>query len=237
MSFLKTGASAIGRLLIVASLAITFIAGMAGVFYLSLTGEEIEIPKIVGKNFNTGQEELSVNGLRIKKIATRYSEEKPNTILEQRPRAGTTAKSGLIISVVVSKENPDATEAPASVKDDDDEGDEIEDLPELKTDKPKKKKKKKKKKTVAKTRDVIEDTSKTDGKDLESLGNDSKKEIKKPGSDKNTNGAGAGNKPNTKNTGKPKTTKPKPPKTKKPANNKKKGKAGETRPRKIGKSN
>ena len=237
MSILEKGASAIGRLLIVSSLAITFLAGMAGVFYLSLSGEEIEIPKIVGKNFNVGQDELSVHGLRIKKIATRYSEEKPNTILEQRPKAGTTAKTGLMISVVVSKEDPDATEAPASVKEDDDDADEIEDLPELKTDKPKKKKKKRKKKTATTTRDVIEDKDKVDGKDTASSGQGNKKEVQTKGSVKSPKASSAGDKSKNNKVGKPKVNKPKPPKTVKPANTKKKGNAGQTRKRKVGKSN
>jgi len=157
MSLFRKGASALGRLLVVAALGATFLAGMFGVVYLSLKGEEVEIPKVVGKNLNDGSDELASMGLRIKKIATRYSEEEPNTILEQRPRAGTAAKTGLMVSVIVSQPNPDSTEAPAEVLDDEDAIDEIEELPELKTDKAKKQSKKKpSKKASSRTRDVID---------------------------------------------------------------------------------
>ena len=236
MGFVKAGASAIGRLLIIASLAGTFAVGMIGVFYLSLTGEEIKIPKIVGKNFNAGQDELVSNGLRIKKIATRYSEEKPNTILEQRPRAGTPAKTGLIISVVVSKENPDATEAPADVKeDDDDAADDIEELPELKTDKPKKRARKRKKPS-SKTRDVIEDKSKTEAKDKDSASKKTIKDNKKPGGDKKPTSTNQ-KKGGTDKSKTPKSTKPKPKTNKKSTNNKKPKTGINTRSRRVKKSN
>lgn len=154
MSVVKNTASAIGRLLIVSTLAITFLVGMFGVIYFQLRGEEVAIPKVVGKNFNDGREDLTDLGLRIKKIATRYSNEEPNTILEQRPRAGTTAKSGLMISVVVSEKNPDGRELPVELKDDEEVIGEIEQQPELRIDKPKAKTKAKK--TSPKTRDLIE---------------------------------------------------------------------------------
>ena len=172
MSLFKKGASALGRLLVVAALGATFLAGMFGVVYLSLKGEEVQIPKVVGKNLNDGSDELASMGLRIKKIATRYSEEEPNTILEQRPRAGTAAKTGLMVSVIVSQPNPDSTEAPASVLDDDEAIEEIEELPELKTDKAKKRSKRKPtKKASSKTRDVIDKKPK-EGKDVPKAGGD-----------------------------------------------------------------
>lgn len=168
MGLMKSGVSAVGKLLVVMALAVTFLGGMLGVVYYQLRGEEVAIPKVVGKNFNDGKVDLNGVGLRIKKIASRYSNEEPNTILEQRPRAGTTAKSGLMISVVVSEKNPDGNEAPVGVKDDDEAIKEIEDQPELKIDK--KKDKAKPKKSGSKTRDVItnkpdEGTSKGDGTD------------------------------------------------------------------------
>lgn len=163
MDILRHGISAIGKLVMAGSLAAAFLAGVFGVVYMQLTGTEVEIPKIVGKNFNEGQDELVRNGLRIKKIATRFSNEKPNTILEQRPRAGTVAKTGLIISVVVSEPNPPGTEAPTELKDDQEAIEEIQDLPELKTDKAKKQAKPSEKKDEPKTRDVIDDPKNPDG--------------------------------------------------------------------------
>ncbi len=119
MSFLKTGASAISKLFIVMGLAGAFLVGLVGVVYLSLRGEEIKVPEIVGKDFSESEKELSQNGLKIKKRATRYSEEKPNTVLEQSPKAGETAKTGQMILVVVSQVNPEGTEAPAVVEKED----------------------------------------------------------------------------------------------------------------------
>ncbi|NNE65258.1 MAG: PASTA domain-containing protein [Pyrinomonadaceae bacterium] len=153
MGIFKAGISALGKLLIALTLLATFMAGMLGVVYYQLRGEEVSIPKVVGKNFNDGREDLSGLGLRIKKIATRYSNEEPNTILEQRPRAGSIAKSGLMISVVVSEPNPDGRELTTEVKDDEQVIGEIEQQPELKIDK--QKPRTKSKKTSPKTRDVI----------------------------------------------------------------------------------
>lgn len=153
MGVLKNGFSTLGRLALVLALASTFLVGMLSVFYLQLKGEEVKIPKVVGKNFNDGRDDLADFGLRIKRIASRYSNEAPDTILEQRPRAGSTAKSGLMISVVVSEKNPDGSELPVEIKDDDAAIKEIEEQPELKIEKPKPKVKPKK--SDPKTRDVI----------------------------------------------------------------------------------
>lgn len=123
MSFIKTGFSAIGKLFIVMALAGAFLVGMVGVVYLSLRGEEIQVPEIVGKNREEAEKELTSLGLKMKKRADRYSEEKPNTILEQSPKAGTTAKTGQQILVVVSQVNPESSEAPATVVKEDEEED------------------------------------------------------------------------------------------------------------------
>lgn len=160
MGLLKTGASAIGKFFIVLSLAAAFIVGMVGVVYMSLRGEEIKIPEIVGKDVEESEKELAALGLKLKKIANRYSAEKPNTILEQRPRAGDTAKTGLMISVIVAQPNPEGTEAPAEIKKKSDEEDSIEEIEELISDKPKNAKKSNSNSTKKKsstTRDVIKE--------------------------------------------------------------------------------
>jgi hypothetical protein len=153
MSVLKSGVSTVGKMLVVLSLAIAFFVGLLGIVYFQLKGEEVSIPKVVGKNFNDGRSDLSDMGLRIKKVASRYSNEEPNTILEQRPRAGTTAKSGLMISVIVSEKNPDGNTLPVDIKNDDEVIKEIQEQPELKIDK--KKTKANSKKSAPKNRDVI----------------------------------------------------------------------------------
>lgn len=165
MDLVRHGLSAAGKLLIAASLAAAFFVGLFGVVYFQLTGTEVEIPKIVGRNYNEGQDDLKRLGLRIKKIATRYSNDDPNTILEQRPRAGTIAKSGLIISVVVSEPNPPGTEPPTEVKDDQEAIEEIQDLPELKTEKAKRQTRQSDKNEELKTRDIIQEKPDADAAD------------------------------------------------------------------------
>lgn len=115
MGFLKTGASALGKLVIIGVLAAAFFAGLFGVIYLSLRGEEVKVPEIVGKDWFQSEKEIADLGLKIKKRATRYSQEKPNTILEQLPRPGETVKTGQTILVVLSEANPEGSEAPATV--------------------------------------------------------------------------------------------------------------------------
>lgn len=159
MGLLHTGVSVIGKFFIVLALAAAFIAGMVGVVYMSLRGEEVKIPEIVGKDVEESEKELAALGLKLKRIANRYSEEKPNTILEQRPRAGDTAKSGLMISVIVAQPNPEGTEAPAEIKKKSDE-ENIEEIEELISDKPKNSKKSNTNSTKKKsstTRDVIKE--------------------------------------------------------------------------------
>jgi hypothetical protein len=52
MGLLKKGLSAIGKFFIVLALAGAFIVGMVGVVYMSLVGQELTIPEVVGKNFD-----------------------------------------------------------------------------------------------------------------------------------------------------------------------------------------
>jgi hypothetical protein len=118
VGFLKTGASAIGKLLTVAALAGAFVVGLVGVVWLSLQGQEVKVPEVVGKDFGDSEKELTQIGLKIKRRAFRFSVEKPNTVIEQSPRAGEPVKTGQIIFVVVSQANPESTEAPATVNKD-----------------------------------------------------------------------------------------------------------------------
>ncbi len=182
MSVVNKGLSAAGKLGLLAIVIAIFLIGFFAVGYIQLRGEEVTIPNIVGKNFNDGTAELERNGLRIRKVGSRYSQEKPNTVLEQRPKAGSVAKTGLIISVFVAQPNQDGTEAPADLKDDEEAIEEIEALPELKTEPSKSKRKKSKpkpKKTATKNRDVIESEKKDDVEKKDGVDTDSTKEEKK----------------------------------------------------------
>jgi len=216
MSFIKKGASALGKLLTVMALAATFIVGLVGVVYISLQGEEIKVPEIVGKDLVQSEKELADLGLRIKKRADRFSNEKPNTILEQLPKAGDTVKTGQMILVVTSKTNPEGDETPATIKKSSDE-DETEKIEELISDKPKKSNKantntNSNKKKSSTTRDTLSSNSNSSNSNSSS---DSNKTNSNSGAPKdNKNIPNNTSKPvNPGDTKKPNTeTKPAPPK-------------------------
>lgn len=218
MGLLKKGLSAIGKFFIVLALAGAFIVGMVGVVYMSLVGQEVAIPEVVGKNFDESEKELASLGLKIKKIATRYSEEPPNTILEQRPRAGEAAKTGLMVSVIVAQPNPEGSEKPADVKTKKDDEESIEEIEDLISDKPKKSSKTNQntsKKKTSTTRDVIKENSNenSNSSNGDNSKSDSKSNSSGSGDDKKTPG-GSNNKPTTPaNVSKPAPVKP-PPATK-----------------------
>jgi beta-lactam-binding protein with PASTA domain len=59
MGFISTGLSAIAKLAALGILLMAFIAGLAGVVYMSLSGTEIKVPEIVGKDFIESEKELA----------------------------------------------------------------------------------------------------------------------------------------------------------------------------------
>ena len=137
MGIVNTGLSAIGKLAAVGLLLTAFLASMASVVYMSLSGEEITVPEITGKDFVESEKELAALGLKIKRRADRESTEKMNTVLEQLPKAGETVKSGQLIFVVVSKAGIESEEKPKSLIKDL-ETDDSEKIEEMISEKPKK---------------------------------------------------------------------------------------------------
>jgi beta-lactam-binding protein with PASTA domain len=113
VSLIKTITSAFGKMVIVAALLGAFLVGLVSVVWLSLRGEEVKVPEVVGKDVLESEKELAALGLKLKRRANRFSEEKPNTILEQLPKSGDSVKTGQTISVVVSRINPEGSEEPA----------------------------------------------------------------------------------------------------------------------------
>ncbi len=218
MGFVKTGFSALGKLFIAAALAGAFLVGMVGVVYMSLKGEEVQIPEVVGKDFYESEKELAALGLKVKKIASRYSEEKPNTILEQRPRAGSAAKTGLMVSVIISQQNPEGTEAPADIKKKSDYEKDIEEIEDLISDEPIKKKDSKTadKKRPTTTRDTIKkkddknDEDKADAKDGDKTDSSDKKATDDKTDKKKTDDKSADTKKSTTEKTPPKTVPPPP---------------------------
>ncbi|MGI8555367.1 MAG: PASTA domain-containing protein [Pyrinomonadaceae bacterium] len=239
MSIIKTGISAIGKLLIVVALAGTFLVGAISVFYLSLRGDAVKVPEVVGKDFYASENEMAALGLKLKKRATRYSQEKPNTVLEQLPKAGETVKTGQIISVVTSEANPEDSEAPATLQKD------TVDQPDESTDVTPEKplisnKNSNTKKPSVKTRDVISNKSNKNANvnstgDAAMAGNEANKENKtesgsnKKGGNKNSSAPVNKSEPATNPTkSEPVKSNPaKPAAAKTPATN------GETRTRKV----
>lgn len=160
MSIISKGFSALGKLVTVVILLAAFAGGMVGVVYMSLSGAEIKVPEIVGKDFVESEKELASLGLKIRKRADRVSGEQINTVLEQLPKAGETVKTGQWISVVVSKAGQTNEEPPPSSLKNDIETDDSEKIEEMISDKPKKKTNSNtNKKKADTTRDVIANTS------------------------------------------------------------------------------
>lgn len=156
MTIVSKGISAIAKLAFVVLLLTAFTVGLAGVVYMSLSGREMVVPEIVGKDFVESEKELAALGLKIKRRADRTSTEKINTVLEQLPKAGETVKTGQMILVVVSKAGIAGEEVPNSLKKDLETGD-AEKIEEMISDKPKKPKANvnTNKKKADTTRDVI----------------------------------------------------------------------------------
>src|SRR5688500_11892883 len=69
MSILSKSFSALGKLAAVVVLLGAFLLGMTGVVYMSLSGSELKVPEIVGKDFVESEKELAALGLKIKKRA------------------------------------------------------------------------------------------------------------------------------------------------------------------------
>lgn len=161
MGFIKSSVSALGKLFFVVLLGFAFLCGMAGVVYMSLQGKEIQVPEVVGKDFVKSEAELTALGLKIHKKADRYSNEPPNTILEQLPKPGDTVKTGQMILVVTSKQNADGGETtPMTINKNATEPDDTEKIEEMISDKPKKPKGNVNANLAKKkTRDVLANTS------------------------------------------------------------------------------
>lgn len=207
MSVVTKGLSAIGKLALVGVLLAAFGSAMAGVVYLSLSGREVQVPDITGKDFVESEKELAALGLKIKRRADRASGDKINTVLEQLPKPGETVKTGQLILVVVSKVGA-PEEVPPSLKKDIDE-DDTEKIEEMISDKPKKAKSNSNtnKKKADTSRDVIANTDPSTSNSNDSKSADNTK--KEPSTDEP--------KKNEKNEGTKPQNSPKPAAAKSPA--------------------
>ena len=199
MGFIKKGAAAFGKLFIVIALAATFIVGLVGVVYMSLQGQVLKVPEIIGKDLVESEKELASLGLKIKKRADRFSTEKPNTILEQLPKAGDTVKTGQMILVVTSKTNSEGEETPVTLRKNVDDLDDSEKIEELISDKPKRANKtnsntNSNKKKSSTTRDIISNNSNENSNSSNSSNSDNKNS---DSGDKSNKNAASSNKANS----------------------------------------
>jgi beta-lactam-binding protein with PASTA domain len=113
---LRKSLSAFGKLCVVLLLSIAFTVGLGGVLFLALRSPEVKVPEIVGRDYFDGEKELAQYGLKIRRRTDRFSEEKPNTILEQSPLSGENIKAGQTIAVVIARAQAESGEKPAEVK-------------------------------------------------------------------------------------------------------------------------
>jgi beta-lactam-binding protein with PASTA domain len=168
----------LGKLVFVGVLLFAFLAGMAGVVYMALSGNEVQVPDLVGKDFVESEKELASLGLKLKRRADRPSSEKINTVLEQLPKPGETVKTGQMILVVVSKMGAEGEVAPPTLKKSTEE-DDAEKIEEMISDKPKTNSNTAKKKKADTKRDVIANTSTSDSNDAKPADEDKKEPAEK----------------------------------------------------------
>lgn len=104
---MRTLLNAVGRIGIVIAVLIAFFFGLAGTVYLSLRSPEVQVPDLRGQSKYAARQTLEDIGLLIRERSTRYDPEaRPDTILDQLPRAGETVKGGQTIFVTISTAQP-----------------------------------------------------------------------------------------------------------------------------------
>lgn len=67
------------------------------------TEMDTQVPDLCGKEFTSAREDAGAGGLYIRKSGERYSDEAPDTVLEQTAASGETVKQGTVVDVVVSR--------------------------------------------------------------------------------------------------------------------------------------
>jgi hypothetical protein len=146
---------------------------------MSLQGEEVKVPELVGKNLADDKNQLMSLGLQIKVRASRPTTDPPDTVLEQLPKPGETVKTGQLIFVVTSKPTAQPEETPSSLKKSIEE-DDTQTIEDMISDKPKKKSNSNSnsKKKPDTTRDVLGNTATSiDNTSTDVEGNSNKKEV------------------------------------------------------------
>ncbi|MBA2340359.1 MAG: PASTA domain-containing protein [Pyrinomonadaceae bacterium] len=100
----RTFLGLLGKFVIVICVAVAFLFGLLGTVYLSFRSPEVQVPNLVGRARAEGESELQKIGLNMRKRAERPSADaKPDTIIDQSPRAGENIKVGQTVAVIVSR--------------------------------------------------------------------------------------------------------------------------------------
>lgn len=116
VSLAQSGLSIFGKLSIIIVLLGAFLFGLGGTLFMALRSPEVKVPEVVGKDFLAAEKDVEGMGLKLRKRTDRFSQEKPNTILEQTPLAGEMVKAGQTISVVIARAEAEEGEKAAEVK-------------------------------------------------------------------------------------------------------------------------
>ncbi|HEX3559781.1 MAG TPA: PASTA domain-containing protein [Pyrinomonadaceae bacterium] len=96
--------SAVGKLGVVALVAVAFAFGLLATVMLSLRSPNVQVPDVTNKSYLDGEKTLGKSGLDISERAKRYKPDvPPGIILDQTPHAGEVVKGGQIVRVVVSR--------------------------------------------------------------------------------------------------------------------------------------
>lgn len=92
------------RLLILSILILAFIGSALTAIYLS-RGEEVAVPKLVGKNQNEAKRIGSSFGLQVESIEIFDEGSKKDIVVRQDPKAGMIVKKGFTVKVYYSSGN------------------------------------------------------------------------------------------------------------------------------------
>lgn len=94
----------LGRLTILVLSGALFVSGVLAALYMSVRSPEVTVPKVVGTDRATAEAELEKVRLNMRVRQTRYDPDaKPDTVLDQSPRAGEIVKEGQTIALVTSR--------------------------------------------------------------------------------------------------------------------------------------
>src|SRR5689334_25268686 len=103
LSLVARASSIFRSIAIIIAIGVVFLFGVATTVYLSLRSPEVTVPDIVGKNRFDAEKILADADLKFRVRATRPSNEQPDTVMFQLPRAGEVVKTGQTVAMDISR--------------------------------------------------------------------------------------------------------------------------------------